>query len=136
MFIEFLKKYDPDVQIVGQTWPKLGETDFTTNITVMMVTKPDAVFDGHWGLDLATFMKQASMYGFLDKGKWFMQQFGEYMVIDPVLKSRARVRPDYIHWAYAEVPVGGQMASLTHPDAVTRIISDFLRDPGTEKELS
>jgi branched-chain amino acid transport system substrate-binding protein len=91
MFIEFLKKYNPDVQIVGQTWPKLGETDFTTNITAMMGAKPDAVFDGHWGLDLATFIKQASMYGFLDKGKWFMQQFGEYMVIDPVLKSMGKV---------------------------------------------
>ncbi len=32
-------------------------------------------------------------------------------------------------WAYAEVPVGGHMAPLTHPDAVTRIVSDFLRDP-------
>jgi branched-chain amino acid transport system substrate-binding protein len=91
MFIEFLKKYNPDVQIVGQAWPKLGESDFTTNITAMMGTKPDAVFDGHWGLDLATLMKQASMYGFLDKGKWFMQQFGEYLVIDPVLKSMGKV---------------------------------------------
>jgi len=91
MFVEFLKKYSPDVQIVGQAWPKLGESDFTTNITAMMGAKPDAVFDGHWGLDLATLLKQASMYGFLDKSKWFMQQFGEYLVIDPVLKSMDKV---------------------------------------------
>ena len=33
VFVEFLKKFNPDVQIVGQAWPKLGESDFTPHIT-------------------------------------------------------------------------------------------------------
>ena len=91
LFIEFLKKFNPDVQIVGQAWPKLGEADYTTNITAMMATKPDAVFDGHWGLDMATFVKQAAMYGFLDKSKFFLQQFGEYLVINPMIEAMGKI---------------------------------------------
>ena len=63
VFVEFLKKFNPDVQIVGQAWPKLGQPDFTPHITAIMAAKPDAVFNGLWGGDTANFMKQASMYG-------------------------------------------------------------------------
>ena len=71
VFVEFLKKFNPDVQIVGQAWPKLGEPDYTPNINAIMATKPDAVINWFWGADITTFLKQASMYGLLDKGKWF-----------------------------------------------------------------
>jgi branched-chain amino acid transport system substrate-binding protein len=87
VFVEFLKKFDPDVQIVGQAWPKLGEPDFTPHITAIMAAKPDAVFDGLWGGDAANFMKQGSMYGLLDKGKWFNDSLTDSPVVDSLKKG-------------------------------------------------
>jgi branched-chain amino acid transport system substrate-binding protein len=43
-FVEWIKKIKPEVQIVGQAWPKLGEADFTPFITALMAAKPDAAF--------------------------------------------------------------------------------------------
>ena len=82
LFAEFLKKFDPDVQIVGQSWPKLGESVFTPDITAIMAAKPDGIFNHLWGGDMTTFMKQGSMYGLLDKGKWFIKDLDEYPVRD------------------------------------------------------
>ena len=87
LFVEYLKKFNPDVQIVGQTWPKLGEADFTPHLTAIMAAKPDAVFNGLWGGDATAFMKQASMYGLLDKGKWFNKALTDYQVVDFVKNS-------------------------------------------------
>ena len=71
VFVEFLKKLNPDVQIAGQAWPKLGEADYTPNINAIVAAKPDVIINWLWGADITTFLKQVSMYGLLDKGKWF-----------------------------------------------------------------
>ena len=43
-FIDRLKKLRPDIEIVDQQWPKLGQADFTPFITAQMSKQPDAVF--------------------------------------------------------------------------------------------
>ena len=43
-FIAKLKQLRPDIEIVDQQWPKLGEPDFTPFITAQMSKKPDAVY--------------------------------------------------------------------------------------------
>src|SRR6476620_3184938 len=63
-FIEYIKKLRPDVQIVDQQWPKLGEPDFTAFITAQMSKKPDAVFCDVFGGDFVTFAKQAAPLGY------------------------------------------------------------------------
>ena len=68
-FVEWIKKIKPDVEIVGQSWPKLGEADFTPFITAMMAAKPDAAFLALWGGDFVNFSKQAKPYGFYEKVK-------------------------------------------------------------------
>jgi len=66
-FVEWMKKIKPEVEIVGQSWPKLGEADFTPFITAMMAAKPDAAFLALWGGDFVNFAKQAKPYGFFEK---------------------------------------------------------------------
>jgi len=66
-FVEWLKKIKPEVEIVGQAWPKLGEADFTPFITALMAAKPDAAFLSLWGGDFVNFAKQAKPYGFFEK---------------------------------------------------------------------
>jgi branched-chain amino acid transport system substrate-binding protein len=58
-FVEHLKKLRPDIEIVDQQWPKLGEADYTPFINAQMSKKPDAVFSSLWGGHFVTFAKQA-----------------------------------------------------------------------------
>lgn len=63
-FIKALKKLRPDIQIVDQQWPKLGEPDFTAFITAQMSKKPDAVYCSLFAGDFVTFVKQAAPRGY------------------------------------------------------------------------
>ena len=62
--VEFLKKARPDIEIVDQQWPKLGQADFTPFITAQMSKKPDAVFCSVFGGDFVTLVKQATPLGY------------------------------------------------------------------------
>jgi branched-chain amino acid transport system substrate-binding protein len=63
-FVEYLKKARPDIEIVDQQWPKLGQSDFTPFINAQMGKKPDAVFCDVYGGDFVTFAKQAGPLGY------------------------------------------------------------------------
>lgn len=63
-FVKALKKLRPDIQIVDQQWPKLGEPDFTAFITAQMGKKPDAVYCSLFAGDFVTFTKQATPRGY------------------------------------------------------------------------
>ena len=63
-FIADLKKRRPDIQIVDQQWPKLGEPDFTSFITAQMSKKPDAVYCVLFAGDFVTFSKEAEPRGY------------------------------------------------------------------------
>ena len=58
-FVTHLKKIRPDIEIVDQQWPKLGETEYSPFINAQMAKKPDAVFSSLWGGHFVTFAKQA-----------------------------------------------------------------------------
>jgi branched-chain amino acid transport system substrate-binding protein len=63
-FIVSLKKLRPDIQIIDQQWPKLGEPDFTAFITAEMGKKPDAVYCSLFAGDFVTFTKEATPRGY------------------------------------------------------------------------
>jgi branched-chain amino acid transport system substrate-binding protein len=63
-FVEFIRKARPDIEIVDQQWPKLGQADFTPFITAQMGKKPDAVFCDVFGGDFVTLAKQAAPLGY------------------------------------------------------------------------
>ena len=63
-FIASLKKLRPDIQIVDQQWPKLGEPDFTAFITAQMGKKPDAIHCSLFAGDFVTFSKEATPRGY------------------------------------------------------------------------
>jgi branched-chain amino acid transport system substrate-binding protein len=63
-FVANLKKLRPDIKIVDQQWPKLGEPDFTSFITAQMSKKPDAVDCVLFAGDFITFTKEATPLGY------------------------------------------------------------------------
>jgi branched-chain amino acid transport system substrate-binding protein len=65
-FVAHLKKIRPDMEIIDQQWPKLGETDYTPFINAQMAKKPDAVFSSLWGGHFVTFAKQAKPLRYFD----------------------------------------------------------------------
>src|SRR5437867_523872 len=68
-FVEYLKKVAPQMEIVDQQWPKLGEADYTPFINAQMAKKPDAVFSSLWGGHFLTFAKQAKPLGYFEAVK-------------------------------------------------------------------
>ena len=76
-FVEHLKKLRPDIEIVDQQWPKLGEPDYTPFINAQMGKKPDAVFSSLWGGHFVTFAKQAKPLGYFDAVKYNVIAGGE-----------------------------------------------------------
>ena len=63
-FIAALKKVRPDIKVVDQQWPKLGEPDFTAFITAQMGKKPDAIYSSLFAGDFVTFVKEARPLGY------------------------------------------------------------------------
>lgn len=82
-FIGLLKKSRPDVQVVGQAWPKLYEPDYTPYVTAILNAKPDVLVTTFWGGDTVAFIKQALPYKLFDKMKFFNYDAGgNYEVLE------------------------------------------------------
>jgi branched-chain amino acid transport system substrate-binding protein len=76
-FVDHLKKIAPQMEIIDQQWPKLGEADYTPFINAQMAKKPDAVFSSLWGGHFVNFAKQAKPLGYFDALKYNFFDAGE-----------------------------------------------------------
>jgi branched-chain amino acid transport system substrate-binding protein len=102
-FVAFLKRARPDIEIVDQQWPKLGQSDFTAFITAQMAKKPDAIFCDVFGGDFVTLAKQAAPLGYFKAVNYRVVDSGEVGATD-VAKP---LGPDYPYgiWSDAYDPV-------------------------------
>src|SRR6266516_4525249 len=64
-----LERLVPGTEVVSESWPKLGTTDFTAHITKIISSNPDLLVASVWGGDYVAFYKQALRYGLFDKMK-------------------------------------------------------------------
>ena len=80
-FFMALKAAAPDIQIVGQAWPKLFEPDYTTFITKMLQDKPQGCYSALWAGDLVTFVEQGGLYGLFDQVAFFGINLADYSVL-------------------------------------------------------
>ncbi len=62
-----LKALKPDVKLMGQTWWKVGESDFTPYITAIMAAKPDFLISAPGGNSAITLAKAAKTTGLSEK---------------------------------------------------------------------
>jgi branched-chain amino acid transport system substrate-binding protein len=77
-----LKKLRPDIEIIDQQWPKLGEPDFTAFISAQMGKKPDAVFCDVFGGDFISLAKQAGPLGYFKAINNHLIDGGEVGTVD------------------------------------------------------
>lgn len=61
-YLQFLKQFSPDIQIIAEGWPKLGQPDFTEVITKLIQAKPQALFTLLYAGDLSAFVNQGNVY--------------------------------------------------------------------------
>lgn len=66
-FVETLQENNPDVEIVEQQFPELGEPDPQPFITALLSANPEAVYSPLFAGDLVTFTRQAANLGFFEQ---------------------------------------------------------------------
>jgi branched-chain amino acid transport system substrate-binding protein len=65
IFTAAMKAFKPDVEVVVELFPKLGSSNFQTEISRLSSARPDVIFSNLWGADLENFVRQASPRGIL-----------------------------------------------------------------------
>lgn len=68
IFLNTLKAFKPDVKVVAEMFPKLGASDFSTEISRLQALRPDVILNTSWGGDLDTFVRQAAQRGLFTQG--------------------------------------------------------------------
>ncbi len=96
-FLDVLKKEGVHYTIVNQQWPELGTTDYSSYISTLLASKPQAVFSPLYGGDLVSFAKQGNQFGLFQKTN-FVSMFGVTVLQD--LGKQAPVGA----WGYARAP--------------------------------
>lgn len=66
LFKEKLKELKPDIEIVGETFPKLMAPDYSANIEAILKARPDGVWCPLWGQDAVNFIRQAKQSRLFD----------------------------------------------------------------------
>jgi len=79
-----LQKIKPGVELLGQSWWKVGEPDFTPYITAILSAKPDAVIVATGGRDCVPFLKAAKATGFNERIPFFMHTATELSTLKPL----------------------------------------------------
>lgn len=83
-YLEFIKQFKPDVEIITQAWPKLGQPDFTEVLTKLLQAKPQALFSLLYAGDLSAFINQGSAYALFSAMNLFNPNLGDYPVLTAV----------------------------------------------------
>ena len=90
-----LKELRPDVEFVGELWPKLTEPDYREFIKKINEAKPDAVWAPLWGMDAVNFIRQALPMKLFDKIKFAFPDGAALETLAPLGKDM----PDGIYAA-------------------------------------
>jgi len=83
-FLEFAKRFDPDIEVVDQIWPKLFAPDYTENLTKILQVKPQAMYSALWGGDLVSFIEQSNLYRLFGSVDFFSAGLGDGPVLTAI----------------------------------------------------
>ena len=72
IFRNTLQTLKPDVQVVGEFFPKFGAPDFSTEVSRLSALKPDVILSTSWGGDLDTFVRQSEQRGLFKTSKFIL----------------------------------------------------------------
>jgi len=84
LFIEYLKHFNPDVEVVTEAWPKLFQPDYTEVITKLLQAKPQALYSALWGGDLTSWIDQGNIYAMFGQMEVFAINMADYTALTVV----------------------------------------------------
>jgi branched-chain amino acid transport system substrate-binding protein len=84
LFLEYLKRFHPEIEMVGEAWPKLFQADYTENITKILQAKPQALYSALWAGDLVSFVDQSSIYNLFAQTSLFAINMADYTTLTAV----------------------------------------------------
>jgi branched-chain amino acid transport system substrate-binding protein len=67
VFKRAILKLKPDVQVVGELWPKFLATEYSSEISRLLALKPDVIHTVNWGAGLTSFINQAETRGLFEQ---------------------------------------------------------------------
>ena len=100
-FLQFLKHFNPDIEVASQAWPKMGQPDFTEVITKILQAKPQALFTTLFAGDLSAFVNQGNVYALFSAMQVFSSGMGDLPVLTAVkslpvgIQCAARYLPNF-----------------------------------------
>jgi branched-chain amino acid transport system substrate-binding protein len=83
-FSEYLKLFYPEVEMVGEAWPKLFQPDYTEVITKILQAKPQALYSCLWGGDLTSYIDQGNIYALFAATEFFAVNMADYTALTVV----------------------------------------------------
>lgn len=83
-FVEYLKHFKKDIEVVGEAWPKLFQPDYTEVVTKILQTKPQAMYSCLWGGDLTSFIDQGNIYALFAQIETFAVNMADYTALTVV----------------------------------------------------
>jgi branched-chain amino acid transport system substrate-binding protein len=83
-YMEYVKHFKPDVEIVGESWPKLFQPDYTEVVTKILQAKPQALYTCLWGGDITAFIDQGNIYALFGQTETFAVNMADYTALTAV----------------------------------------------------
>ena len=79
-----LKELKPDVQVVAEHWPTLGQIEPSGYVTALLSEKPDAIYVSLFGSDWIAFVREAGKRGLFQRASFVGILLGEPEYMDPL----------------------------------------------------
>lgn len=95
-FLQYVKVFEPSIEVIDQLWPKLFAPDYTESITKLMQVKPQAVYSALWGGDVVAFIEQSNLYRLFQNTAFFSAGG----LGDPPILAAIKNLPQGLHTAY------------------------------------
>jgi branched-chain amino acid transport system substrate-binding protein len=77
IFLSAVRALKPNVKVVAEMFPRVGASDFSSEISRLQALRPDVVLNTSWGGDLDTFVRQASQRGLFKGSSLFVMPLSE-----------------------------------------------------------
>lgn len=84
LFLEYLKRFYPAAEMVGESWPKLFQPDYTENVTKILQSKPQALYSCLWSGDLVSFIDQSAIYSLFAQTSLFAINLADYTTLTAI----------------------------------------------------
>lgn len=83
-YLEYLKLFYPEIEVIGEAWPKLFQPDYTEVITKILQAKPQALYSCLWGGDLTSYIDQGNIYALFAATQFFAVNMADYTALTVV----------------------------------------------------